>query len=37
MPRLRLQAEVHALPWQLRVHDRSTRHYQTHLLVGGAG
>jgi SAM-dependent methyltransferase len=37
MPRLRLQAEVHALPWQLRVHDRSTMHYQTHLLVGGAG
>lgn len=36
MPRLRLVAEVHSLPWQLRVHDRSTMHYQTHLLVGAA-
>ena len=37
MPRVRLSAEVHGLPWQLRVHDRSTMHYQTHLLVGVAG
>ena len=34
MPHLQLKAEVHALPWQVRVHDRSTMLYAAHLLVG---
>ena len=30
---LRLVAESDAIPWQVRLHDRSAVHYQTHLLV----
>ncbi len=32
-PGLRLIAERHALPWQVRLHERATMSYQTHLLV----
>lgn len=35
MPEMSLLHEVEALPWRVRVHDRSTMHYASHLLVGG--
>ena len=35
MPQMALLHEVNALPWRVRVHDRSTMHYASHLLVGG--
>jgi SAM-dependent methyltransferase/uncharacterized protein YbaR (Trm112 family) len=33
VPGVRILAEVADCPWQVRLHDRSTVHYQAHLLV----
>lgn len=33
---LRLQAELEALPWRVRIHDRYAAHYSLHLVVAEA-
>ena len=34
--RLSIVAERHAVPWQVRLHERSTMLYQSHLVVARA-